>query len=86
MSLFSLLALAFGMVAATADRVPRPAFPLIAVSGSRAAARRMERRAAVRTVRPAEQPVRVLRIDRPVVARIEPLRGTFAARAPGACC
>jgi hypothetical protein len=86
MSLFSLLALAFGMVAATADRVPRPAFALIAVSGSRASARRMQRRTAVRTVRYVEHPVLVHLGQRLAGPRLLPLRGSVAARAPGAGC
>jgi len=47
MSLFSLFALTFGIVAAAAERRPRPAFALIAVSGPRFSVRRMERRPAV---------------------------------------
>jgi len=85
MSLFSLLALAFGMVAASADRAPRPAFALIAIS-SRRAARRIERRAVVRTTRVFEKPVLVRLGDRPASPRLTPLRGSIAARAPGACC
>jgi hypothetical protein len=46
----------------------------------------MERRAVVRTVRRAEQPVRVRLSDDRAVVRIAPLRGSIAARAPGACC
>ena len=86
MSLFSLLALTFGMVAAAAERVPRPAFALIAVSGSRSSARRMERRPVMVEGR-RTRPSRTGRIACPPLVRlIAPLRGTAAARAPGLGC
>jgi hypothetical protein len=83
MSLFSLFALTFGIVAAAAERRPRPAFALIAVSGYRSTARRMERRPAVA----GDRRSRLSRTGRiacsPLVRLIAPLRGTAAARAPG---
>jgi len=86
MSLFSLLALTFGMVAAAAERVPRPAFALIAVSGRRSSARKIEQRPAVME----DRRPRLSRTGRtaclPHVKRIEPLRGAAAARAPGFGC
>lgn len=83
MSLFSLLALTFGMVAAAVDRGPRPAFALIAVSGRRASLRSVEQRPAVEDDR-RSRPPRAGRIVRsPVVRLLEPLRGASAARAPG---
>ena len=85
MTLLSFIALAFGMAAATADGVPRTGAALIAVArGSRASAR-VEQRAAVRT--PARVRVARIRWDRQPSRRpVRPLRGTSAARAPGACC
>ncbi|HJQ38623.1 MAG TPA: hypothetical protein VKB93_15910 [Thermoanaerobaculia bacterium] len=86
MSLFSLLALTFGMVAAAAERIPRPAFALIAVSGKRASVRRIEKRQVVEERR--SRLSRTGRIARPPLVRrlITPLRGTAAARAPGFGC
>jgi len=87
MSLFSLLALTFGMVAAAAERIPRPAFALIAVSGSRSSARRIERRPAA-VLNRRSRLVRTGRIASPPFVRrlIAPLRGAAAARAPGLGC
>jgi len=83
MSLFSLFALTFGIVAAAAERRPRPAFALIAVSGPRRAASQMQRRRVVVEDRRS----RLSRTGRiacpPLVRLIAPLRGTAAARAPG---
>jgi len=86
MSFFSLLALTLGMVAAAAERVPRPALALIAISGSRSSARRMERRPASRTAPTAQRPLRVDFNRRPLCRLVTPLRGTAAARAPGIGC
>lgn len=86
MSLFSLLALTFGMVAAAAERVPRPAFALIAVSGSRRSTRQLERRPAIRAARSAERPLRIAVNQRSLRRLVEPLRGAAAARAPGFGC
>ena len=87
MSLFSLLALTFGMVAAAAERVPRPAFALIVVSGKRSSARQIERRSAVVEDRRSRLS-RTGRIACPPLVRrlIAPLRGAAAARAPGLGC
>jgi len=86
MSLFSLFALTIGMVAAAAERVPRPAFAMIAVSGSRSSARQMEPRRAIRTAPAAERPLRVAFNPRPLRRLVAPLRGVSAARAPGIGC
>ncbi len=85
MTLLSFIALAFGMAAATADRVPRTGAALIAVArGSRAAAR-VEERAAVRT--PTRVRAARVRSDRQGFRRpVSPLRGSTAARAPGLGC
>jgi hypothetical protein len=86
MSLFSLLALTFGMVAAAAERIPRPAFALIAVSGSRSSARRIQRRPAT-VLNRRSRLSQTVRIASPPLARlIAPLRGVPAARAPGLGC
>jgi hypothetical protein len=88
MNLFSLLALTFGMVAAAAERIPRPAFALIAVSGKRSSVRRMERRRAVvedRRSRLSGSSTGRIACP-PLVRLITPLRGTAAARAPGFGC
>lgn len=83
MTLFSFLALAFGMAAATADRVPRQAVVLIAVARASRATRRVEERVAVRTTFPAARHARVRWNRRPLRRLLPPLRGTAAARAPG---
>lgn len=86
MTLFSFIALALGMAAATADRVPRTVAPLAAVArASRASARAEERRTAVRTVSWPERSARVRCDARPLRRPVPPLRGGVAARAPGAC-
>ena len=84
MTLFSFIALALGMVAATADRVPRTGVALIAVArGSRATAQRLEQRTAGRTPTPAARPARIRPDHRPLRPPVSPLRGSVAARAPG---
>ena len=83
MTFFSLIALAFGMMAAAADAaVPRPSFASIAVE--RRAARRRARgvavvHAVVRVARPKKplcQPIALRRI-------VAPLTGAATPRAPG---
>ena len=88
MSLLSFIALAFGLTAATADGLPLQNVALIAVArASRASARRgVEQRAVTRTVFPAVRHARVRGDHRPLRRLLPPLRGTAAARAPGACC
>ena len=83
MTLFSFLALALGMAAATADRVPRQAVVLIAVAKASRSARRVEQRVAVRRTFPVVRPARVRWDNRPLRRLLPPLRGTAAARAPG---
>lgn len=87
MSLFSFIALTLGMAAATADGAVRPNVALIAIArSSRASARRAEQRVAVRTSLPFfVRPQRVRHDHRPLRRLLPPLRGTAAARAPGAC-
>jgi hypothetical protein len=53
MTLFSFIALAFGMTAAVADRAPRPGIALIAVARASRASARVEQRAGVRMPSPA---------------------------------
>ncbi|HYR28835.1 MAG TPA: hypothetical protein VEU30_10240 [Thermoanaerobaculia bacterium] len=87
MTFFSFLALALGMAAATADRVPRQTVVLIAVArGSRrAAAVRVEERVAARVSFPPARHSRVrVAVHRPLRRLMAPLRGTAAPRAPGA--
>lgn len=84
MTLFSFIALALGMAAATADGAARPNVALFAVArASRASARRVEPRVVVRTSAPRVRPARVLCDSRPLRRLLPPLRGTAAARAPG---
>ena len=84
MTLFSFIALAFGMAASAADRAPRPNVALIAVAraSSRASAR-IEQRVGVRTPFPAVRHARVRGDHRPLRRLVLPLRGAVAARAPG---
>jgi len=86
MTLFSFIALALGMAAATADRVPRQTVALIAVARASRAAARVDERTAVRTPSPAVRHARVRPNHRALRPLVAPLRGAAAARAPGACC
>ena len=86
MTLFSFIALALGMAAATAERVSRPTAALVAVSRASRASARVEQRAAVRTSFPAVRQARAANGHRPLRRLASPLRGVAAARAPGACC
>jgi hypothetical protein len=83
MTLFSFIALAFGMAAAAADRAPRPGVALIAVARASRASARVDERAAVRTSRPAARHARVRADHRPLRRIAAPTRGAAAARAPG---
>jgi hypothetical protein len=84
MTLFSFIALALGMAAATAERVPRQTAVLIAVSRASRASARVEQRTAVRTTFPAVRFARAAHGHRPLRRLMSPLRGESAARAPGA--
>ncbi|HEX8171553.1 MAG TPA: hypothetical protein VF824_13530 [Thermoanaerobaculia bacterium] len=85
MSLFSLIALAFGMMAASADRVPMPAYALIAVArASRRASRPIERRERVRAAHDQRRAARPRVSVRPLLQVVALLAGTAAPRAPGA--
>jgi len=89
MTLLSFIALAFGMAAATADRVPRTGAALIALRRADTLVCSVRRRAdrSVCSTR-AEHRVRVERVrwDRQPSRRpVRPLRGSTAARAPGIC-
>lgn len=86
MTLFSFIALAFGMAAAAADRVPRPNAALIAVARASRASARVDERRGVRASFPAVRHARVRCDHRPLRRLVSPSRGAAAARAPGACC
>lgn len=86
MTLFSFIALALGITAATADRVPRANVALIAVTSASRAADRVEVRSTVRTPSRVARHARARWDHRPLRPIVPPLRGAAAARAPGAGC
>jgi hypothetical protein len=86
MTLLSFIALALGMAAATADRIPRPNMARVAVTRASRASARVEQRPTVRTPAPAVRHARLRGDSRPQRRPVAPLRGAAAARAPGVCC
>lgn len=86
MTFFSLIALAFGMIAAADAAVPRPGFVMMSVQrGSRASRRAV--RAAVTSRVERDHGARVARFGTMRVRRfLAPLTGAAAPRAPASCC
>ena len=86
MTILSFIALALGMAAATADGVPLRGAALIAVTRRSRAAARVEERSPARATARVWRTARVRWDRQPARPAFEPLRGSAAARAPGACC
>ncbi|MDQ3279824.1 MAG: hypothetical protein M3Q69_00260 [Acidobacteriota bacterium] len=82
MTLFSLIALAFGMMASAADAaMPRPAFAAIAIHRGSRPSRRVVR-AASRVIATTRSETRRRNALRPLRRMLAPLTGAAAPRAP----